>query len=194
MSESEGQEKGAAPGHRGWHQEASHWVERFAPLVSAGGAVLDLAAGGGRHSRLFLGRGHAVTAIDQDLSGLPPQDDLERFEHDLEDGRPWPLGGRSYAGIVVTNYLYRPLFPDLLASLAAGGLLIYETFAQGNERFGRPRNPDHLLRPGELLEWAGDLTVLAYEHGEVSEPWPAVVQRIAAQDLRNDPRDRGDGG
>ncbi|MDP6403872.1 MAG: SAM-dependent methyltransferase [Alphaproteobacteria bacterium] len=194
MRETEGQEKGATPTRRGLRQKPSHWVEKFAPLVPAGGLVLDLAAGSGRHSRLFLGRGHAVTAIDRDLSKLPPQNALERHEHDLEDGRPWPLGGRSYAAIVVTNYLYRPLFPDLLASLESGGLLIYETFAQGNERFGRPRNPDHLLGPGELLELVGDLTVLAYEHGEVTEPWPAVVQRIAARALKDGPKDRGDGG
>jgi SAM-dependent methyltransferase len=181
MATSEEQEKGETPGHRGLDQQPSQWVERFAPLVPAGGPVLDLAAGGGRHSRLFLKRGHAVTAIDRDLSGLTPAETLTRHEHDLEDGRPWPLVGQTYAAVVVTNYLFRPQFPELLAALATSGLLIYETFAQGNERFGRPRNPDHLLRPGELLDLAGDLTVLAYEQGEVTEPWPAVVQRIAAQ-------------
>ena len=163
----------------------SAWVRRFAPLVPAAGAVLDLASGGGRHSRLLLEAGHPVTAVDIAVSGLADlaaRDRLEVVEADLEDGRPFPLAGRRFAGVVVTNYLYRPLLPALVDAVAPGGLLIYETFARGNERFGRPSNPDFLLAPGELLEAVrGRLRVLAYEDLVVEEPKPAAVQRICAQ-------------
>jgi SAM-dependent methyltransferase len=164
-------------------------VRRFAPLVKPGGAVLDLACGAGRHTRFFLQRGHPVTALDVDLSRLGDVGELlglDAVEADLEGGAPWPLGDRSFAGIVVTNYLWRPLFPNLTAALAPAGVLIYETFARGNERFGKPSNPAFLLEEGELLEFvAGALSVVAYEHGEIERPWPAVVQRICA--VRGDP-------
>lgn len=157
----------------------SAWVRRFAGLVAPGGAVLDVACGGGRHARLFAERGHPVTAVDRDMSALSGWTGVETVAADLEDGSPWPLPGRRFAAVVVTNYLWRPLFPTLLASLDAGGLLIIETFAQGNERFGRPRNPDHLLRPGELLSLVGGgLAVVAYESGITAQP--AVVQRVCA--------------
>ena len=163
----------------------SAWVRRFAPLVPAAGAVLDLAFGGGRHSRLFLAAGHPVTAVDSAVSGLADlagREGLEIVEADLEDGRPFPLAGRSFAGVVVTNYLHRPLLPALVEAVASGGLLIYETFARGNERFGRPSNPDFLLAPGELLDAVrGRLRVLAYEDLLVENPRPAAVQRIAAR-------------
>ncbi|MBX9633362.1 MAG: class I SAM-dependent methyltransferase [Magnetospirillum sp.] len=155
----------------------SPWVARFAPLVSPGGDVLDLACGGGRHSRLFLAHGHAVTAVDRQTASTDAPG-AELIAADLEDGSPWPLPGRNFAGVVVTNYLWRPLFPAILAALAPGGVLIYETFAQGNERFGSPRNPDFLLGRGELLRLAADLTVVAYEDGVVDNR--AVVQRICA--------------
>ena len=163
----------------------STWVRRFAPLVPAASPVLDLACGGGRHSRLFLAAGHSVTAIDIAVDGLADLTDHERLElveADLEDGRPFPLAGRRFAGVVVTNYLHRPLLPALVEAVAPGGLLIYETFAQGNERFGKPRNPDHLLAPGELLAAVrGRLRVLAYEDLVVEDPRPAAVQRICAR-------------
>lgn len=162
----------------------SAWVLRFAGQVRAGGTVLDLACGAGRHSRLFLARGHPVVAIDIDLSGIADLAEAPGFQAiqaDLEDGRRFPLAGRQFAGIVVANYLHRPLFPALIEALKPGGALIYETFAKGNERFGRPRNPDHLLDPGELLEAVrGRLRVLAYEDLTVDEPRPAAVQRICA--------------
>lgn len=168
----------------------SAWVGRFAGLVPAGGAVLDVAAGGGRHSRFFLQRGHPVIAVDRDVSAL---DDLRGravisiLQADLEDGRAWPLGNRRFAGVIVTNYLYRPLLPTLVAAVAAGGGLIYETFAVGNERLGKPSNPDFLLKPGELLEVVrGRLQVVAYENVEVTSPRPAVVQRIAATNVNSD--------
>ena len=162
----------------------SAWVARFAEAVPAGGLVLDLACGGGRHTRLFLDRGHPVLAVDRDLSGLADLGDhatLERLEVDLEDGRPFPLADRRFAGVVVTNYLFRPLLAPLVAAVEPGGVLIYETFARGNERFGRPSNPDFLLEPGELLEAVrGRLRVLAYEDLIVERPKPAAVQRICA--------------
>ena len=162
----------------------SAWVARFAPRVPAGGAVLDLACGGGRHARLFLELGHPVTALDRDLSALGELREragLEAIEADLEAGGDFPLVGRRFAGVVVTNYLHRPLMAALVAAVAPGGVLIYETFAAGNERFGRPRNPDHLLRPGELLDAVrGTLRVLAYEDLIVERPRPAAIQRICA--------------
>jgi SAM-dependent methyltransferase len=165
-------------------RRASAWIERFAPLVPEGGTVLDLAAGKGRHSRFFAARGHAIVAVDRDVTGLADlagDAGIEVIEHDLETGAGWPLGARRFGGVVVTNYLWRPILGDLLGAVAPGGVLIYETFGVGNEHFGKPSNPDFLLRPGELLDVvAGRLAVVAYEHGEVTEPWPAVVQRICA--------------
>lgn len=158
--------------------DASPWVRRFAGLARPGGAVLDLACGGGRHARLFLGLGHPVTAIDRDIAQASQAEGAERIAADLEDGSPWPLPGRRFAAVVVTNYLWRPLFPAILDSLEPGGVLIYETFALGNEAFGRPRNPDHLLGRGELLRLAAGLSVIAYEDG--IEDGRKVVQRLCA--------------
>src|SRR5260370_4979357 len=143
--------------------------------------MLDLAAGSGRHTRLLLESGFAVCAVDRDVSALLPLagTGCEVRQIKLEAGAPGSLG-TGYDGIVVTNYLHRPLLPAIAEALAAGGVLIYETFARGNERFGRPHNPDFLLRPGELLDAFGMLTVIAFEQGEVSVPRPAVIQRIAA--------------
>jgi SAM-dependent methyltransferase len=144
---------------------------------------LDLAAGGGRHSRLFLDLGYRVTAVDRDVSRLTDLRGAEILVADLEDGSPWPLEGRHFAGIVVTNYLFRPILPRLAAALGPGGILIYETFGLGQERYGKPRNPDHLLEPGELLGFAeGEgLIVRAYFCGEVARPEPAVRQGVVAQ-------------
>jgi SAM-dependent methyltransferase len=161
----------------------SRWVERFAAMVPAG-AVLDVAAGGGRHTRLFMARGHHVVAIDRDPHALqvPPGPGLEILTFDLEAGSPPPFAGQRFSAVVVTNYLHRPLMPALVAAVAPGGLLVYETFAQGNERFGKPSNPDFLLHPGELLDAVrGRLRVLAYEDLQVETPRPAMVQRIAAR-------------
>lgn len=162
----------------------SPWVSRFLPPAGPGGTVLDVACGMGRHARLALERGYGVTAIDRYNAGiidLLGRADFEFLDADLEGGRPWPLGERAFTGVIVANYLYRPLFPALLAAVAPGGMLIYETFGAGNERFGRPSNPDFLLRPGELIEAAaGELQIAAYEHGETADPRPAIVQRICA--------------
>ncbi|HLJ63639.1 MAG TPA: SAM-dependent methyltransferase [Stellaceae bacterium] len=164
--------------------EPSPWVRRFAGLLPAGGRVLDLAAGGGRHTGFLRAAGHAVVAVDRDIAALAAS-----FGHDphctiraldLEDGAPWALG-EDYAGIIVTRYLHRPLFPDIIRALAPGGMLIYETFMVGNERLGHPTNPAFLLRKDELFEvFAKSLGILAFEQGRVDEPRPAMIQRMAA--------------
>jgi SAM-dependent methyltransferase len=160
----------------------SAWVQRWASSIRPGGAVLDVAAGSGRHARLLARMGFEVDAVDRDKSlyaDAAPR--VALLEADIEAG-PWPYAGRRFDGIVVTNYLHRPLLPVLVESLERGGLLIYETFAQGNERFGKPSNPAFLLAPGELLEAVrGKLRVIAYEDLTVSEPKPAAVQRVAAR-------------
>lgn len=154
----------------------SPWVERWAPLIGRG-KVLDVACGAGRHARFFLARKLEVVAVDREAQSIPGA----RFiQADLEDGSPWPLAGECFDGVVVTNYLHRPLFPTLLDALAPGGVLIYETFMAGNERFGRPSNPAFLLRPGELLEAFRGLAVKGFEEGEVGEPKPAMIQRLCA--------------
>jgi SAM-dependent methyltransferase len=159
----------------------SGWVRRYAHLVAPGGAVLDLAAGGGRHARFFRDRGHPVTAVDRRLDGMAGVEGIELVETDLE-AAPWPLPGRRFAAVIVTNYLYRPLLPHLAAALEPeGGVLIYETFARGQAQFGRPSNPDFLLRPNELLQaFMPSLTVVGYEHGIAYGHGPAALQRIAA--------------
>ena len=163
----------------GLHDAVSPWVRRWSDLVPPGARVLDVACGGGRHVRWFAGRGAAVTAVDRDAAAVEPLWAMARVVvADLEAG-PWPLPGETFDAVVVTNYLWRPLLTTIVGSVAAGGTLIYETFAVGNETVGRPSNPDFLLRPGELLHAAAGLRVVAYEDGFVDAP-PRFVQRLAA--------------
>ncbi|HEX8403911.1 MAG TPA: class I SAM-dependent methyltransferase [Duganella sp.] len=162
----------------------SPWVQRYAPLIP-GGAVLDLACGSGRHTRHMAALGHSVVAVDRDPEALAlaAGPDISTTAIDLEEqGAAWPFGPDRFAGIVVTNYLHRPLIGAMLSSLAPNGVLIYETFADGNAQFGKPSNPDFLLQPGELLDWARQhgLRVVAFEDGVVATPKPAMVQRICA--------------
>ncbi len=164
-------------------QAPSPWITRWADGLPPGARVLDLACGRGRHARWLAAQGLQVTALDRDaeaLAGLAGQPGVEPLQADVEDGA-WPLGGVAFDAIVVTNYLWRPLWPVLLASLAPGGLWLHETFAQGHEALGRPSRPDFLLRPGELLAVAASagLQVLAYEDGLLDGP-PRRIQRIAA--------------
>ena len=165
------------------HGEPSPWVKRFIGGVRPDGEVLDLACGGGRHLRLALALGHRVMGVDRDLSGigdLAGKRNVEQMMADLEYPVPWPLQGRKFAGVIVTNYLWRPILPNVVDCVSRDGLLIYETFASGNERFGKPSNPNFLLEPGELVEAVrGKLTVIAYEHATLREP-DRVVARIAA--------------
>ncbi len=164
-------------------KKISPWVRSHAGRIVPRSTVLDLACGNGRHARYLADLGHRVMATDIDLSGigdLSADDRFELVEHDLEHA-PWPFTGRRFGGIVVVNYLYRPLFPLLVKALADDGVLIYDTFATGNEHFGHPRNPAFLLDPGELLDvFAADLHVVAYDHGYVDMPRPAIRQRLCA--------------
>ena len=173
----------------------SAWVARFASLIPRG-EVLDLACGHGRHSRLLASLGHTVCALDRDPVALHDAagEGITTMQCDLESGpaeQLWPFKARRFSAVVVTNYLHRPLFPFILESLVPGGMLIYETFAAGNERFGKPSNPAFLLTPGELLAqvWKSsvEMRILAFEDGYIDNPAPAMVQRICAIRTRDVP-------
>jgi len=164
----------------------SSWVQRWAHLVAPKGSVLDVACGLGRHVRWFAQRQHPVTGVDSSpqarmalaaMAANSPTPITTVFA-DIEND-PWPLPRRWFDAVVVTNYLWRPLLPTLIASLAPGGVLIYETFAAGNETVGKPSRPDFLLQPGELLTACASLRIVAYEDGFIDQP-PRFVQRIAA--------------
>lgn len=161
----------------------SEWVARWSSVIPRGGKTLDVACGSGRHARYLAAQGFTVEAVDSDLSVSADLAALPRIslrQADLETG-PWPYAPASFQGVVVTNYLHRPLFPRLIEALAPGGVLIYETFALGNERYGRPKNPNFLLLSGELLEVVrGKLRVIAYEDVLLERPRLACVQRICA--------------
>jgi len=183
----------------------SPWIKRFYRDISAAGRVLDLACGGGRHVKLLLDSGYFVCALDRDISkvsALPevaaaPMGRVEIIEADIEVD-PWPfedgpfedgpfedgsLEDGPFDGVIVCNYLHRPILPKLTSLLRPGGVLLYETFAQGNEAFGRPKNPDFLLQPGELLCAFPKLHIIAYEHMVEGPPRPAVRQRIFARKI-----------
>lgn len=158
---------------------ASPWVLRWAYLIPAGSKVLDLACGHGRHMRSLQALGLSCLGLDRDAAALDTAQAFgEVLQADVEN-QPWPLRGQTFGAVVVTNYLWRPLFPAILDSLAAGGVLIYETFALGNESVGKPSNPHFLLQPGELLAVCAPLRVVAFEDGFLSEP-ARFVQRIVA--------------
>ena len=163
-------------------QAASAWVQRWSHLVAPGGSVLDVACGLGRHTRWFLEQKHPLASVDRSLDAInfiaSSMPSVRAVCADIEAG-PWPFAGEQFACVVVTNYLSRPLMPTLLASLAPGGVLLYETFAQGNETVGKPSRPDFLLQPGELLRMCSGLHIVAYEDGFLDSP-ERFVQRIAA--------------
>jgi SAM-dependent methyltransferase len=177
--------------------EASDWIQRFGPLLARGAKVLDVACGAGRHTRWFAARGAVVTALDRDSTALQGLDTVARVVcADIENG-PWPLAGETFDAIVITNYLWRPLWPVWLGSLSPNGLLLVETFALGHAKLGRPRNPDFLLRPGELLEIARSaagasgpgLQVLAYEDGLLDDR----ARRGLSATTDSEPGDEGTG-
>jgi SAM-dependent methyltransferase len=169
----------------------SPWLQRWAHLLPAGGRVLDLACGSGRHLRWLAGRGWRVTGIDRDAGALAASRDLaeagraELIQADVEGG-PWPCEGRQFDAVLVTHYLWRPLWPQLLAALAPGGVLVYETFADGNQTVGKPSRPDFLLQPGELLARCAGLRIVAYEDGFLDAP-PRFVQRVVAVNVAAGP-------
>ena len=169
-------------------ERPSAWVRRWSHLVAPGGMVLDVACGYGRHARWFYEQNHAVALVDRaqaaidSIASVIPAHACEAVVADIENG-PWPFAGRQFAAVVVTNYLWRPLFPTLLGSLQPGGVLIYETFTQGNETVGKPSRPDFLLRTGELLDVCSALRVVAFEDGfqqAADGSATRFVQRIAA--------------
>ena len=163
---------------------ASAWVRRWSHLVAPRARVLDVACGSGRHVRWFAERGAILTGVDRDAEATQPLAGIaEIVNADIEAG-PWPFAARQFDAVVVTNYLWRPRLPDIVASVAPGGVLIIETFAAGNETVGRPANPDFLLRPGELLRVVDGLRVIAFEDG-FEAAFPRYVQRIVA--IREDP-------
>jgi SAM-dependent methyltransferase len=179
---------------------ASTWVRRFLPLIPKNnGPVLDLACGGGRHSRLMLDAGYEVWSLDKEASLLEPlaalgarcfQHDLEVVPDALDETGGWPFVANTFSAIIVTNYLFRPLLANLTSSLKEGGILIYETFAVGNEVYGSPRNPDFLLQPGELIDFYLSQAMpsrknhcISYEHGLVLHPRSAIVQRICLRSV-----------
>ncbi len=174
---------GPLPANHG-NEPPSAWVVRWSHLGPAGGTVLDVACGMGRHTRWFSERNHPVSSVDRSedainlVSSFSNPTPVEAVLADIENG-PWPFDGRTFDAVVVTNYLWRPLLPTLVASLAPGGVLIYETFAAGNASVGKPSRPDFLLRSGELLAVCASLRVIAYEDGFLDHP-PRFVQRIAA--------------
>jgi len=170
----------SAPAHQ--IESPSPWVCRWAGLIRRGGRVLDVACGSGRHLRYLSSLGFSAVGVDRDEAALELSRGTAGVEvrvADIEAG-PWPFAPGEFDGVVVTNYLWRPLFANLLAALRPGGVLIYETFALGNERYGRPANPDHLLQRDELLRRVEPLSLVAFEQGFVSLPKPAAIQRICA--------------
>ena len=167
-------------------EPVSAWVARWSHLVKPHGSVLDVACGRGRHAKWFYDRNHTVALVDRAQDAIDsiaiPDNECEKIVADIENG-PWPFTGRQFDAVVVTNYLWRPLMPNLIANLALGGVLIYETFADGNATVGKPSRPDFLLRPGELLVWCKLLRIVAFEDGFEAGPAgesPRFVQRIAA--------------
>ena len=181
---------GHTPNDQGQHgaEPPSDWVRRWSHLVAPGGVVLDVACGHGRHARWFHALNHPVVLVDRSQSAIEsvvntiPAELCEAVVADIENG-PWPFSGRQFDAVIVTNYLWRPLLPTLLDSLAPGGVLIYETFTHGNETVGKPSRPDFLLRSGELLSVCRALRIVAFEDGFDSGPsglTPRFIQRIAA--------------
>jgi SAM-dependent methyltransferase len=166
------------------NEPVSDWVQRHAQLVRKQGSVLDVACGAGRHAKFFAAMGMKVTGVDKNAAALAQltQHDIETLRADIENG-PWPFAGRSFDGVIVTNYLWRPLLPHIAACVNERGVIIYETFAQGNERYGKPSNPNYLLAPDELMQHFGPkqgFEVSAYEDITLELPKPARVQRIVA--------------
>lgn len=166
--------------HLDSHQPVpSEWIVRWSHLVPAGGTVLDVACGSGRHMRWFQERGHSVTGVDRAPEAIATAAAFgDTLQADIENG-PWPFIGKRFDAVIVTNYLWRPRLADIVASIAPGGVLLYETFAAGNETVGKPSRPDFLLQPGELLRVCAGLHTVAFEDGWLNAP-SRFVQRIAA--------------
>jgi SAM-dependent methyltransferase len=160
-------------------ENPSAWLQRWSHLIAPGSTVLDVACGAGRHMRYLAALGHQVTGVDRNPDAVALAQSIgEVICADIENG-PWPFDGKTFGCVVVTHYLWRPLLPKVVASVAPGGLLIYETFAAGNETVGKPSRPDFLLQPGELIKATEGLRTVAYEDGFEASP-DRFVQRIVA--------------
>ena len=159
--------------------DPSPWVQRWSHLISPQGSVLDLACGHGRHMRYLQAQGFQCWGLDRDAAALDAAKPFGEVLHADVENHAWPLNGVQFDAVVVTNYLWRPLWPNILQSLKSDGVLIYETFAAGNETVGKPSNPHFLLNPGELLAVCNDLRVAAFEDGFLPHP-ARFVQRIVA--------------
>lgn len=173
----------ASTGRTAHSEIASSWVQRWSHLIPSGGTVLDLACGEGRHMQWFSERGHPVTGIDRSVESSRKAARFgEVIVADVENGA-WPLNIdadlRQFSAVIITHYLWRPLFPLISQSLAPNGVLLYETFSSGNETVGKPSNPNFILRPGELLTAFQHLRIVAYEDGFLDGP-PRFIQRLAA--------------
>lgn len=169
-------------------ESPSPWVQRWSHLITPASRVLDVACGHGRHMQWLASQGHSCLGVDRSEQALAAASRWgQTLMADIENA-PWPLADQHFGAVVVTNYLWRPLWPQILAAVQSGGVLLYETFAQGNETVGKPSRPDFLLSPGELLQVAAQngLRVVAYEDGFASAP-DRFVQRLAA--VRETPSD-----
>lgn len=164
--------------------QISEWVRRYYRQFPKNGFILDLAGGTGRHARFLSQKGFKILLVDNQISkakDLQNVEGIKLVECDLEDGNSLPFPASTFQGIVVTNYLYRPIFPQLLCLLEVGGILIYETFAVGHEKYGRPTNPDYLLKSGELINLVSpQMRVIAYEEHSITRPTKAYVQSLVA--------------
>lgn len=164
------------------NSDPSEWLRRHASKIKPGGRVLDVAAGSGRNARWLAGQGFAVEAVDKDVAALDTMRDIGNITRTVADleNTPWPYVEKIFDAIVVCRYLHRPLLPLLASGLARDGVLVYETFMLGHEKYGRPQNPDFLLRPNELLQMFHGLKIVAFEQGLIQQPKPAIMQRICA--------------
>ncbi len=167
--------------------QISEWVKRFYSQIPKNGLILDLAGGSGRHTRFLAQKGFKLILLDNQIAKakhLQNVENIELMEYNVEGGSSLPFLTSSFKGIVVTNYLYRPIFPQLICLLDDGGVLIYETFAVGHEKYGRPTNPDFLLKSGELISRISpQMRIIAYEERLITWPAKAYVQRIAAEKI-----------
>ena len=165
--------------------QVSAWVRRYYSQIPKNGFILDLAGGAGRHARFLARKGFKLLLVDNQIEkakDLQNVEGIKLMEYDVENGNPLPFSASSFQGIVVTNYLYRPIFPQLLCLLDDGGVLIYETFAVGHEKYGRPTNPDYLLKSGELIKLVGSkMRIIEYQERLITQPAKAYVQRIVAE-------------
>ena len=163
------------------NKKPNKWIECYSSLIPSGKGVLDLACGSGRHTGMLLHKGYQVTAVDIDIDLIKQNfsnKKLDIVKCDLEGLSSWPFGKNTFWGIIVVNYLHRPLYSKIMESLEKGGVLVYQTFADGHSQYGKPKNPDYLLKRGELKKVFDSMRIMSYQHGYLSYPSPSIVQII----------------